>query len=79
MSTLDLTYQQVEQDIWAWISDFVTAKNEFYNYKFAPCPYARQAVVSKTVDVQVWQFGNVREFIKDNAGSRYGTASRQTG
>ena len=67
MSALESIYQQVEQDIWAWINDFVTVTNEFYNYKFPPCPYARQAVMSKTVDVQVWQSGNVREFIKDNA------------
>src|SRR4029077_7138042 len=38
-----------------------------YDYKFAPCPFAHQAVLSKTVDVQVWQAGDVREFIRDNA------------
>jgi hypothetical protein len=54
MSTLDATYQQVEQDIWAWIDDFVTAKNEFYGFKFAPCPFAKQALSQKTVDVLVW-------------------------
>ncbi len=63
----DSIFQQIEADIWAWIQDFVTAKSEFYKYKFAPCPYARQAVDSKTVDVQVWQAGNVREFIRENA------------
>lgn len=67
MSTLDATQQQIEADIWAWIHDFVTVKSDFYNHKFAPCPYARQAVESKTVDVQVWQSGNVREFIKERA------------
>ena len=67
MCALDATYERVEQDIWAWIDDFVTAKNEFYDYKFPPCPFARQAVLSKTVDVQVWQTGGIREFIKDNA------------
>jgi hypothetical protein len=67
MSALDSTYQRVEQDIWAWIDGFVTAKNEFYEFKFPPCPYAHQAVLSKTVDVRVWQTGNVREFIRNNA------------
>src|SRR5690349_16821594 len=67
MSTLDATYQQVEKDIWDWIHNFVTAPNEFYNFKFAPCPYAKQAVLSKKVDVQVWQSGDVRKFIKDNS------------
>jgi hypothetical protein len=67
MSTLDSEYQAVEEDIWAWIKEFVTAPNEFYDYKFPPCPFARQAVLAKTVDVQVWQSGKVREFIRDNA------------
>jgi hypothetical protein len=67
MSILDSTCQQIEADIWAWIHDFVTAKSAFYQNKFAPCPYARQAVESKTVDVRVWQSGNVREFIRENA------------
>jgi len=67
MSVPDSIYQLVEQDIWAWIHDFVTTANEFYDYKFPPCPFARQAVLSKKVDVQVWQTGNVREFIRDNA------------
>ena len=67
MSTSDSEYQDVERDIWAWIHEFVTVPNEFYHFKFAPCPYARQAVQSKTVDVRVWQSGDVREFIKNGA------------
>jgi hypothetical protein len=67
MSNGDDIYRQVEQDIWAWIHEFVTAKNEFYHYKFAPCPYAQQAVASKTVDVLVWKSGDVRQFIRDGA------------
>jgi hypothetical protein len=67
MSTIDAVYQQVEDDIWSWIHDFVTVPIEFYGFKFAPCPYAKQAVQSKKVDVQVWQAGDVREFIRENA------------
>jgi len=67
MSTLDSSHPQIEQDIWAWIHEFVTTPNEFYDYKFSPCPFARQAVQTKKVDVRAWQSGNVREFIKDNA------------
>jgi hypothetical protein len=59
--------EQVREDIWTWINEFVTATNEFYGFKFPPCPFARQAVVSKTVDVQVWLSGNVREFIRERA------------
>lgn len=67
MSVIDSSYQVVEDDIWTWIREFVTTPNEFYNFKFAPCPYARQAVLNKTVDVQVWQAGDVRKFIRENA------------
>jgi hypothetical protein len=63
----DAACQRVERDIWTWIHDFVTAKSEFYDYKFAPCPYARQAVQSRTVDVRVWRSGDVRQFIRNNA------------
>ena len=79
MTTLESIYQQIEQDIWAWIDHFVTAKNEFYNYKFPPCPFAHQAVVSKTVDVQVWQTGNVREFIRGHALQMRDSPSLTTG
>lgn len=78
MSVPDSIGQQIEQDIWTWIKDFVTAANEFYHYKFPPCPFARQAVASKTVDVQVWQTGNVREFIRNNAISMRDTPSLTT-
>jgi hypothetical protein len=78
MSVLDPTIQQIEEDIWTWIREFVTATNEFYHYKFAPCPFARQAVASKTVDVQVWQSGNVREFIRNHAIGMRDTPSLTT-
>lgn len=64
MSVINTVYQEIEQDLWDWIHNFVTAKNEFYGSKFAPCPFAQKAVVNKTVDVMVWQAGNVREFIR---------------
>jgi hypothetical protein len=67
MSILDTPFQVVEQEIWAWINDFVTKPNAFYNFKFAPCPYAKQAVLAGKVDVQVWPGGDVRQFIRDAA------------
>lgn len=60
-------HEQVEQDLWAWIHAFVTTPNEFYHHKFAPCPYARGAVVGHTVDVVPWQAGDVRRFIREQA------------
>ena len=64
----DPVYQRVEQDIWAWIHEFVTVPSEFYDFKFPPCPYARGALINKTVDVKVWlsprQSGDVKAFIK---------------
>ncbi len=67
MSARQSVYQQIEEDIWSWISEFVTRPNEFYNFKFAPCPFASQAVIARTVDVRVWSRGDVRAFIRENA------------
>lgn len=67
MSTPEPLVDLVTQDIWAWIHEFVTVPNEFYHFKFPPCPYARQAVLAGTVDVVVWQTGDVRSFIRDKA------------
>lgn len=67
MSGQDAIYEQIAHDVWTWINEFVTVNNEFYQYKFAPCPYARQAVSAKTVDVKVWRAGDVRPFIKEHA------------
>jgi hypothetical protein len=67
MNVDDSIYEQIEQDIWSWINNFITVANEFYNYKFPPCPFARQAVLANTVDVQVWRSGNVRDFIKEQS------------
>jgi hypothetical protein len=57
----------IERDIWAWIDGFVTVPNEFYHDKFPPCPYARRAVLARTVDVAVWQSGDARPFIRQGA------------
>ena len=63
----DAIHRAIARDIWKWIDDFVTAPNQFYHDKFPPCPYARQAVLAKTVDVAVWQAGDVRPFIRAQA------------
>lgn len=65
MNESDPIYDLIKQDLWAWINEFVTVPNEFYHFKFPPCPFARQAVLSKTVDVQVWKSGDIRTFIKN--------------
>jgi hypothetical protein len=59
--------EEIEQDLWKWINEFVTVPNEFYDDKFAPCPYALKAVKSKAVDVAVWESGDVRAFIREKA------------
>lgn len=60
-------HAEIAQDLWTWIHEFVTVPNEFYNNKFAPCPYARAAVRANTVDVAVWQSRDVRPFIREQA------------
>lgn len=60
-------HETVEEDVWAWIREFVTVQNEFYGFKFAPCPYARAAVLAETVDVVAWRTGDFRPFIRESA------------
>lgn len=60
--------EQVKQDIWSWIENFVEQNHKFYDYKFPPCPYARQARLKGLVDVHAyqdhaWQF--TRDQIQD--------------
>ncbi|MES2932838.1 MAG: hypothetical protein V4805_05055 [Pseudomonadota bacterium] len=62
-------YKEIEQDIWTWMREFVAAPNEFYNGKFPPCPFAYRALVGETVDVPVWQSGDIRHFIREHAKS----------
>lgn len=67
-------YREVEQDIWTWMEEFVTEPNEFYGFKFPPCPYARSALLAKTVDVVVWESGNFQHFIQKQAEAMRDTA-----
>jgi hypothetical protein len=43
----------IKQDLWSWITDFIEVNHEFYNFKFPPCPYAKSARLKGLVDVQV--------------------------
>lgn len=53
----------VKQDIWDWITQYVEVDNEFYNYKFPPCPYAKSARLKGLVTVEAYQSGDVKDFI----------------
>jgi hypothetical protein len=59
--------EEIVEDLWRWIREFVTVPNEFYNFKFAPCPYASAAVTGKTVDVVAWEAGDARAFIREKS------------
>lgn len=60
-------HQAVEQDIWTWIAEFVTVPRAGDHADFPPCPFARQAVLARTVDVKVWLAGDVRGFVGHHA------------
>jgi hypothetical protein len=64
LSIFNMQAKQVESDIWRWIIEFVEQNHRFYDYKFPPCPYARQARLKGLVDVQVYQ-QNPRQFVRD--------------
>jgi hypothetical protein len=60
-------HEEVEADIWVWMREFVSVKNDFYGAKFPPCPFAQKALLQETVDVAVWREGDVKLFIRDHA------------
>jgi hypothetical protein len=68
----------IGEDIWAWLKEFVTVKNAFYNGKFAPCPYARSAILAAQVDVTVYLKGDVRAYIREKSIELRDTPSLST-
>lgn len=55
---------EIEQDIWSWIQNYIEEPHKFYDYKFAPCPYARAARLKNKIDVVAYESGNTVEFIR---------------
>lgn len=56
----------IEKDIWDWIINFIEVPHKFYDYKFAVCPYAQAARLKGIVKVDVYEQGDVKDFIKNN-------------
>jgi len=50
-----MSTQQVKSDILRWITEFVEVNHKFYDYKFPPCPYARQARLKGLVDIHAYE------------------------
>jgi hypothetical protein len=61
------TSEQIEKDIWDWLIHYIEVPNKFYNFKFAPCPFAKSARLKNLVDIKVYNQGNFLKFIKDNS------------
>ena len=68
----------VHADIWNWLTSFVSARNSFYNGKFAPCPYARTAILQAQVDVAVYSRGNAFDYIRERSLELRDTARLST-
>jgi len=60
-------HEEIENDMWTWLHEFVSVSNEFYDFAYPPCPFARAALLGERVDVAVWQSGDVREFIRERS------------
>jgi hypothetical protein len=67
----------VKQDILDWISNWVEAPNEFHNYKFAVCPYAKKARLAGKSDVRVYISGPVKKFITNTINTLIETKSHE--
>lgn len=71
-------HEQIEQEIVQWIKNFIVVPNDFYDGKFAPCPYAQAAMLARAVDVAVWRSGDPRLFIREQASTMRDSAGIQT-
>lgn len=78
MAETTTVYEQIASDIWVWMREFVAVKNDFYGAKFPPCPFAQKALLQETVDVAVWQSGDVRRFIRERAENMRDTPTLTT-
>jgi hypothetical protein len=67
VSALLTLTELIEQDIRRWFEDFLTKPNAFYQHKFVPCPFAEKAIKQQTVDILVWEEGDVRTFVRKGA------------
>lgn len=56
---------KIETDVWHWLENYIEVKNEFYDYKFPPCPFAKAARLSGLVIVKSFKNKSVRNFIND--------------
>jgi hypothetical protein len=68
--------EQIEQDVWKWITDYIEVNHEFYDNKFAPCPFAKRARLKGQVSVVAWQIGSYKKFIQEQLNDL--TQSEQT-
>jgi len=55
---------KVKQNILKWMIEYIETNNEFYDYKFPPCPYAKSARLKGLVDIVAYSTGSPYKFIK---------------
>ena len=54
----------IKQDITTWLVEYIEQNHKFYDYKFPPCPYARSARLKGLIDIQPYESGGMRQFIR---------------
>lgn len=54
----------IEKDLWDWITGYIEVASKFYNYKFPPCPFAKAARLKGLVDVAAYTNGSAWQFIQ---------------
>lgn len=57
---------KILRDIKYWVVNYIEAKNKFYDYKFAVCPFAKQARINGRLTYDVFVKGNMKTFISEN-------------
>lgn len=59
----------IEKDILDWIINYIEVNNEFYDYKFPPCPYAKSARLKNLVEIKSYTEGSYLKFVNSEISS----------
>lgn len=65
MKNLTSTSKQlIHEDIENWLINYIEVNNEFYDYKFPPCPFARTARLKGLVRIEAYTGGGLKKFVR---------------
>jgi hypothetical protein len=72
-----MNHEEIIKDIKNWLIDFIEVENEFYDNKYAVCPYAKSARLKGQVKIKVHDKGSVYDLINNTIVNDYKEFTKQ--